>query len=345
MTGAAVAAEGVHARSVLRAVVRSFETFIHIDAFFATLDEAIIAEAIVRAFSVDAGSVLVAIVLLVHALVNVQTVTCSAQQSVLEESVFAFAVVPAFLIHTERVPATVVQPVIGTFIHILAGFAVSSESRLTDAVVRAKRVNTTRVLVARVSILSALVDIRARFPIANEARHARARVAAGCVAATRIAAAHVSFSALVDVDTSIGLTVERESLITFARERTDCVRARAVFNAVVGAGNTLVNVRAALAVTAEASIARTAVREKSVCTNRVVAAARGGLALVYVFTDDAVSLRASSAAANMASSCILTICVFMALMTSCRALININANLSVATEARLAGASVARVVV
>ena len=111
------------------------------------------------------------------------------------------------------------------------------------------------------------------------------------------------------------------------------------------AGNALVNVRAALTVTAEASIARTTVREKSVCTNRVVVAARGGLALVYVFTDNAVSLRASSAAANMASSCILTICVFVALMTSCRALVNIDASLSVAAEARFAGASVARVVV
>jgi len=135
VTGAAVAAEGVHAGSVLRAVVSSFETFIHINAFIATLDEAIIAEAIVRAFSVDAGSVLVAIVLLVHALVNVQTVSSRAKQPVLEEPVFAFAVVPAFLIYTERVPATVVQPVIGTFINILAGFPVSSESRLTDAVV------------------------------------------------------------------------------------------------------------------------------------------------------------------------------------------------------------------
>jgi len=79
VTGAAVAAEGVHTRSVLRAVVRSFETFIHINAFVTTLDEAIIAEAIVRAFGVDAGSVLVAIVLLVHALVDVQTVTSSAK--------------------------------------------------------------------------------------------------------------------------------------------------------------------------------------------------------------------------------------------------------------------------
>ena len=174
MTGAAVAAEGIHAGSILRAIVSSFETFIHIYAFFATLDEAIIAETIVRAFSVDAGSVLVAIVLLVHALVNVQTVTSRAQQPVFEESVFTFAVVPAFLIHTERIPSTVVQPVIGTFIYILAGFPVSSESRLTDAVVRAERVNTSSVFVARVSILSALVDIRASFAITNEARHARA---------------------------------------------------------------------------------------------------------------------------------------------------------------------------
>jgi len=141
------------------------------------------------------------------------------------------------------------------------------------------------------------------------------------------------------------LTVERESLVAFARERSDCVRAGAVFNAVVRAGNTLVNVRAALAVTAEASIARTTVREKSVRANSVVVAARGGLALVYVFTDNAVSLRAGSAAANMASSCILTIGVFVALMTSCRALVNIDASLSVAAKARFAGASVARIVV
>jgi len=113
----------------------------------------------------------------------------------------------------------------------------------------------------------------------------------------------------------------------------------------VRAGNTLVNVRAGLAASTEASFARTAVREKRVCTNRVVVAARGGLALVYVFTDDAVSLRASSTAANMASPCILTIGVFVALVTTCRALVDINAGLSVAAEARFAGASVARVVV
>ena len=111
------------------------------------------------------------------------------------------------------------------------------------------------------------------------------------------------------------------------------------------AGNALVDVNTCLSVATETSIARTTVRKKRVCTNRVFVATRSGLALIYVFTNHAVSLRASSAAANMASLCILTISMLVALMAACRALIYVNAGLPVAAKARLAGAFIARVVV
>lgn len=108
VTGAGVTAKSVHAGSVLRAIVTSFETFIHVHAFFSAHDKSVIAEAVVRAFCVDAGRIFVAIVLLIHALVNVQTVSSSTEQPVFEETVFTFTVVSAFLIDADRIPATVI---------------------------------------------------------------------------------------------------------------------------------------------------------------------------------------------------------------------------------------------